>query len=131
MIVYPAKIIGYLIIAGYKFFIGWELYVLIGPKWPFNFKLFIVNSIITGIGWPLVMVLTNYHGLSFNLQNAIPLLYFTFALFHTHALPMKMLVSIEENRKVNFGAYFGELLLLTIWPIGVWFIQPRLNKIAL
>lgn len=130
MIVYPAKIFGYLIIVGYKFLIGWELYRMIGSKWIFNFNLFIINSIIIGIGWPLIMVLTNYRGLSFNIQNGIPLLYFAFAFLHTHALPMKMLVSIEENRKVNFGAYFGELLLLTIWPIGVWFIQPRLNKIT-
>jgi hypothetical protein len=42
----------------------------------------------------------------------------------------KSLNSIENKRIVKSSEYLKDSLLLFIFPIGVWFIQPRINKIA-
>jgi len=41
----------------------------------------------------------------------------------------KSLKSIELGRKVKFSACIVELILIALFPIGVWIIQPRLNRI--
>lgn len=41
----------------------------------------------------------------------------------------KLLVLEQENRPVAIRDHFGTFLLFFFYPIGVWFIQPRLNHI--
>ncbi len=36
----------------------------------------------------------------------------------------------ELKRKVTFGDYIGEFFLIWFYPIGVWIIQPGINKLA-
>jgi len=40
----------------------------------------------------------------------------------------RSLKSIELGRVVRLNEYVGDFFLLFIFPIGVWFIQPRVNK---
>lgn len=40
------------------------------------------------------------------------------------------LKSLESNRKVLFSDCVAEMFLLLTIPISIWFIQPRLNKLA-
>jgi hypothetical protein len=42
----------------------------------------------------------------------------------------KLLVSIERNEIATAGFYLGEFFLLWFIPIGIWIIQPRINKIV-
>ncbi len=42
----------------------------------------------------------------------------------------KSLNSIENKKVVKSSVYLKDSLLLFGFPIGVWFIQPRINKIA-
>jgi hypothetical protein len=39
----------------------------------------------------------------------------------------KALKAAELDRKVKFHEYFIDCLLLWVYPIGMWFIQPRIN----
>lgn len=41
----------------------------------------------------------------------------------------KSLKSIELGRKVKFSECIVELILIALFPIGIWIIQPRLNRI--
>jgi hypothetical protein len=52
-----------------------------------------------------------------------------FGIFYTFYNVPKSLKSIELGRKAHFSEYFISALLLFIFPIGVWFIQPRINRI--
>jgi hypothetical protein len=45
-------------------------------------------------------------------------------------LPMS-LKSLESNKKVGFGDCVADLFLLFAFPIGVWFTQPRINRLNL
>ena len=41
----------------------------------------------------------------------------------------KLLKSSEQQRNVRGVEFFGDFLLLVFFPIGIWFIQPRLNNL--
>ncbi|MBR4713376.1 MAG: hypothetical protein IKP27_06850 [Paludibacteraceae bacterium] len=42
---------------------------------------------------------------------------------------VKLLVTAEKQRESKFDDIIAELVLLFIYPIGVWIIQPRINKL--
>ncbi len=58
----------------------------------------------------------------------ITYIYFIFAVYVFYFIS-KILVSIENNKEVKFSEYKKELLYTFILFIGIWFLQPRINKI--
>lgn len=42
----------------------------------------------------------------------------------------KTMKSVELGRMAKFGDYAGEFFLIWFSPIGVWVLQPRLNKLT-
>lgn len=81
-------------------------------------------------------------GMFFNVSNGeeinpsnyilvIPLhLFSLFCIFYCLHFIAKALKSVEYQRPVTLNEFTGELLLLWIYPIGIWFIQPRINKLS-
>ena len=55
-------------------------------------------------------------------------LYFFFAFFQTIIFACKTIAKIELRRVVSFGDYFTNLLLMVFFFIGVWILQPKVNK---
>jgi hypothetical protein len=41
----------------------------------------------------------------------------------------KTMRSVELGRMARFGDYIGEFFLIWFSPVGVWILQPRLNKL--
>ena len=41
----------------------------------------------------------------------------------------KTLKSNEINKEIDINDYFGDIFRIVFWPIGIWNIQPRVNKI--
>jgi hypothetical protein len=60
---------------------------------------------------------------------AIPAFYLFFAIGHLFWLPAVALVACETKKQPEFGQYAGTLLQMFFWPIGIWFVQPRLNRL--
>ncbi len=54
-----------------------------------------------------------------------------FGIIYTFYNVPKSLKSIELDRKVPFRECFVDAFLLFAFPIGVWFIQPRINRLFL
>lgn len=52
-----------------------------------------------------------------------------FCIFYCLYFVAKSLKTVELQRQVTFSDYAGEFFLIWFFPIGVWFIQPRINKI--
>jgi len=42
----------------------------------------------------------------------------------------KTIRSAELKRRASISDYIGEFFLIWFYPIGIWFIQPRINRIA-
>lgn len=53
----------------------------------------------------------------------------TFCLFYILYFDSKSLALIQRKRPVSFYDYAGLFFLLWLFPIGVWFIQPKINRL--
>lgn len=51
------------------------------------------------------------------------------AIFYALGFTAKQLTKLEYGKKVDFFAYSGPFFLLWFFPIGVWFIQPKVNRL--
>ena len=50
-------------------------------------------------------------------------------IFYALLFAAKSLVTLERNQAPTFFDYSGPFFLLWFFPIGVWFVQPRVNKL--
>ena len=41
-----------------------------------------------------------------------------------------ILIRANENKKLDSYRQKTEFMLLFFWPVGIWFLQPRINKIS-
>jgi hypothetical protein len=56
-------------------------------------------------------------------------IYFIFASFHCFYFASKALVMCEIGRDINFENHTKEFFLLIVFVIGIWLLQPRINKL--
>ena len=56
-------------------------------------------------------------------------LFSMFCIFYCLYFVAKALKAVEWQKPVTFSDYVGEFFLLWFYPVGVWFIQPRVNKL--
>jgi hypothetical protein len=60
----------------------------------------------------------------------IPLhLFSMFCIFYCLYFNAKALKTVEWQRRVKFDDFIGEFFLIWFFPIGIWIIQPRINKL--
>lgn len=57
-------------------------------------------------------------------------LFSTFCYLYIIYFASKTIKTIEENRKVKFKEFQTDFILMCLFPIGIWILQPRVNKIA-
>lgn len=55
-------------------------------------------------------------------------LFLGFCMFYTLYFVSKNLTMAERREKVTFYDFAGPFFLLIYFPLGVWFIQPRVNR---
>jgi hypothetical protein len=68
--------------------------------------------------------------LSSTLLFAIPLqLVFMIGKFYCFYFAAKLIKSAETGTEARFEDFTKEFILLLFFPIGLWFIQPRINKL--
>jgi hypothetical protein len=59
----------------------------------------------------------------------IPLhLFSMFCIFYTLYFVAKTFKTVELQREVKFSDFAGEFFLIWFYPIGIWIIQPKINK---
>lgn len=59
----------------------------------------------------------------------IPHLLAMAAIFYALGFTAKQLIKLEQQKEVTFVDYSGPFFLFWFFPIGVWFIQPKINKL--
>jgi hypothetical protein len=55
--------------------------------------------------------------------------YFITSLTIIFTYPAKTLKRLETKKEIDINDYFGDIFRLLFWPIGIWSIQPRINKL--
>ena len=53
-----------------------------------------------------------------------------FCMFYMLYFTSKTIKTVELQREVTFGEFIGEFFALWFYIIGIWFIQPKVNKLA-
>lgn len=51
------------------------------------------------------------------------------AIFYSLGFTAKQLTKLEQRKEVAFPSYVGSFVNLWFFPIGVWFIQPKVNRL--
>lgn len=52
-----------------------------------------------------------------------------FGIIYTMYFVAKTITSVEMKKESHFSDYIGDFFLIWFFPVGIWFIQPRINKI--
>jgi hypothetical protein len=51
------------------------------------------------------------------------------AIFYALGFTAKQLTKLERGQNVSFFSYSGPFFLFWFFPIGVWFVQPKINQL--
>ena len=55
-------------------------------------------------------------------------LFSMFCIFHTLYFVAKTFKTAELKKEVSFSDFAGEFFLIWFYPIGVWIVQPKINR---
>jgi len=124
------SIIGTLLCFIWPLLIGHGLYQLLPERIYFNYNFFIINSFIWLAAYVAIMAISGGQGMTFHGLAALPGFYFFYAFVYYVAFPVRVLKSIENGRKATLQEYIGDFFLVIFLPFGIWFLQPRINKVA-
>ena len=53
-----------------------------------------------------------------------------FGMFYSLYFVAKTFKTVELQKEVNFGEFAGEFFMLWFYFIGIWIIQPKINKMS-
>jgi hypothetical protein len=121
---------GMTIYFSWMLFVGHGLYQLLPDKIEMNYNLFIINSFIWLTAYVIVMIISDGEGMKFTGLAALPGFYVFYAFLHFMMFPVRTLKSIEKGKKADIGECIGDFFLVIFLPIGIWFLQPRINKVT-
>jgi len=122
------RIVGVIIYFGWMLWLGSELHSLDGTSVS-NKGFFQFNGILIIGFFSIGMVINDGNDFQVNGIAALPFFYLFYAVINVLKFPAKRMRSIELGRKASFGDYWGLFFMFIFWPIGVWFIQARVNKL--
>lgn len=124
------RILGAVIYSLWPILTGNELNQLLPKRVTVNFNFFLLNILI-GLGAVISMlVLSDGEGMIVTGIYVLPMLYVFYAVLYCQAFPAKLLNCIETGKEVSIGHYLGDFFLVLFLPIGIWFLQPRINKVV-
>ena len=119
-----------IVIVSFPLVIGNELYEYVPENLKLNYNFFLINGVVVLLIVGAALVFGDGQHYEFSGLAALPFYYVIFAYLYVYAFPVKELKSIELGREAKLGEYAGDMVLMLIWPIGIWFIQPRINKVV-
>ncbi|KEO75363.1 hypothetical protein [Anditalea andensis] len=95
--------------------------------WTSAFSLFFLSIFVFFIwdDWEQLMIENNFTYVIFGVVVFLALATLLTAL----SFIAKTLVRAERNAEVNSSDFYGEFVMTLFFPIGIWILQPRINKI--
>jgi hypothetical protein len=121
------------------YFLGESLYQALPVGHDLKIKRFYFNLLFPVVYMIIVFILfdggyelnqDNYKEYGWILAIIIPLhLFAMYCLFYTIWFIAKCIATIENKKVVGFDNYAGNFFLLWMFPIGIWFVHPKVRKI--
>ncbi len=129
---------------------GWIWSVAIGlqKKVPQNvtmkvkkFKIFFFAPLIYLILFTMFFITTFNELLGSNPESVAPILggfifiiplhlFAMFCIFYNIYFVSKTIKTVELQREVTFGEFIGEFFMIWFYFIGIWILQPKINKMG-
>jgi hypothetical protein len=125
------NITGFLISFVWHLAVGHGLYGFLPARVEMKYNLFVINWFVLIVTYCAVLILSEGMGMIFRGVGAIPLFYFFYAFVHVLIFPGRLLRSIEMGKQAHFGDYILTVVSMMIWPVGIWFVQPRINEVVM
>jgi hypothetical protein len=125
------RVIGVIILFMWFLILGLSLNGVTNNPHKFKSGLFIAAILFCAFGYVnmnLEIIFSKNYSVPEIVTWLSPLLTLAGLVYVFYNLP-KSLRSLETNKKVGFSDCIGDMFLLFAFPIGVWFTQPRINKL--
>ena len=123
------KSIGFVLCFFWILIIGHGLYDYLPKNINLNYDFFVINFFIWLASYVIIIIISDGKGMIFHGFAALVLFYVFFAFIYCILYTAKTLKTVEKGEKVETSEYIGAFFLILFLPIGIWFLQPRINKI--
>lgn len=120
---------GFMVYAAWSIIVGQRLYHYFPGLARMNYKAFAICAIL----WMSTLLISQFISVLYNLTYieilTIPgAILALFPMFYCLVFASRMIESVESGRAVDILESTGVLLLIIVLPIGIWFLQPMINK---
>ncbi len=126
-------------IFGWFYTLGTNLHEKLPTSMPMNlprFKMFLSIQVIYNLFMSTFIFSLTANGPTVEQPNPLIVaivflipLFSMFCIFYCIYFSAKTLKAVELQRLVTFNDFVGEFFLFWFFPIGIWIIQPRINKL--
>ena len=110
--------------------VGHELQNFLPKKVQLNYTFFMINGFLLILVIFGSVIITDGGALHLKGFAALPGFYLLFAWFYVFSFPGRIIRSIENNKESRLSDSIGDFFLTFFLPFGIWFLQPRINKIV-
>jgi len=124
-------VIGQIVFFSWVLLLGLSLNKIEENPHHFSKILLVISTLCCILGYGDIQLQTlsaNSSSIHAIISSLLSLLTF-FGLFYTFKNVSQSLKSIEIGEKAKFKDYILDAIWIFMFPIGIWFIQPRLNRI--
>ncbi|AMM50187.1 hypothetical protein TH61_01980 [Rufibacter sp. DG15C] len=121
---------GILMVFIYPFMVGYLLQDYLPSRVQLKYTFFIINSFLWLGAYLVALILFEGQKKEFSGLSGLLFFYIVFAFFYSFAFPAKAIKSIEMRSEASFGDYFYYFFLMLAFPLGIWILQPKINKIV-
>jgi hypothetical protein len=84
-----------------------------------------ISGLIKSSDMPDIILIESMMGIIFPLH-----LFSMFCMFYSLYFVAKTFKTVELQREVTFSDFAGEFFMIWFYPIGIWIIQPKVNKMV-
>jgi len=126
---YWINLIGFSIILIWLFILTDELIKITPKEYGLKTNLYYVNAILFFVVYVGVTYWNDGKETSFSGIYALIGFYIFYAFLQSFGFAGRIIKSLELNRKSKKRESIGYFFLFVFLPIGIWFIQPKINKL--
>lgn len=112
------------------FAVGLELTEHLPVRIELGRTMFIINAFVLVLSMLILITLFDGEFSSNGFFGFVWVVYLMYAVIQFIFFPARALKSVEQQAEMGFDQYFGYFLLMLFWPVGIWWIQPKLNRIG-
>jgi hypothetical protein len=112
------------------FAVGLELTEHLPPRIELGGTMFIINAFVLTVSILILIIVFDSEFSRNGFFGFVWVVYLMYAVVQFMFFPARALKSVEQQADVGFDQYFGYFLLMLFWPIGIWWMQPKLNRIG-